>query len=171
MRRQAFNLLNGSRVVSLPASPEAIRGYSKPALIIEDEASECPDELHLALRPMLATWKNGRFLLLSTPAGRAGHFHAACQSPSWKLYKVTAYDCRLAMHHKVLHIAQGFAERETLATELAACTARLLPSGRASFDAAGSEHDDAVLSLAMAIFVAKHKPEPARFLRLDFMAR
>lgn len=89
----SLELRNGSRVVSLPATPEAIRGYSKPALVVEDEAAFCENELHLALRPMLATSTNGRFLLLSTPAGRQGHFFEACHSPSWKHYKVTAYDC------------------------------------------------------------------------------
>jgi Terminase large subunit, T4likevirus-type, N-terminal len=68
----SLELVNGSRVVSLPSSPDAIRGYSKPAIIIEDEASWVTDEVHLSLRPMLATSTNGRFLLLSTPAGRSG---------------------------------------------------------------------------------------------------
>jgi Terminase large subunit, T4likevirus-type, N-terminal len=34
----SITLPNGSRVVSLPASPDAIRGYSAPRLVIEDEA-------------------------------------------------------------------------------------------------------------------------------------
>jgi hypothetical protein len=38
----SLELPNGSRIVSLPASPEAIRGYSKPALIVEDEARLLP---------------------------------------------------------------------------------------------------------------------------------
>jgi hypothetical protein len=86
-------LRNGSRVVSLPATPEAIRGYSSPTLLIEDEAAFCPDELHLALRPMLAASPNGRFILLSTPAGRSGHFYEAAHSPNWLRFKVTAYEC------------------------------------------------------------------------------
>jgi hypothetical protein len=89
----SLQLRNGSRVVSLPATPEAIRGFSRPALVIEDEAAWCPDELHLALRPMLAASPNGRFILLSTPAGRAGHFYEACHSPNWRRFKVTAYHC------------------------------------------------------------------------------
>ncbi len=89
----SIELFNGSRIVSLPATPEAIRGYSQPALIVEDEAAYCPDDLHLALRPMLAASQNGRFILLSTPAGRAGHFYEAMHSPNWEHFTVTAYDC------------------------------------------------------------------------------
>lgn len=89
----SLELRNGSRVVSLPATPEAIRGYSAPSLVIEDEAAFCPDELHLALRPMLAAAPGGRFILLSTPAGRSGHFFEAAHSPNWLRFKVTAYEC------------------------------------------------------------------------------
>lgn len=89
----SIELPNGSRVVSLPASPEAIRGYSKPALIVEDEAAYCEDALHLALRPMMAAAPACRFILLSTPAGRAGHFYEAMHSPTWEHFKVTAHDC------------------------------------------------------------------------------
>jgi hypothetical protein len=52
-------------------------------------------------------------------------------------------------------VAQGFAARETLETELSAFTAKLSASGRATFEAAGSEHDDTVLSLSMAVLAAK----------------
>ncbi|WP_428490125.1 terminase large subunit domain-containing protein [Rhodopila sp.] len=89
----SLELPNGARIVSLPASPESVRGYSQPALIVEDEAAYCPDELHLALRPMLAASPRGRMVLLSTPAGRAGHFYEAMHSPNWQRFKVTAYDC------------------------------------------------------------------------------
>jgi len=90
----SLELRNGSRVVSLPASPEAIRGYSAPNLVIEDEAAFCPDELPLALRPMLAASPRGRFILLSTPAGRSGHFYEAAHSPNWLRFKMTAYECK-----------------------------------------------------------------------------
>jgi len=64
-------------------------------------------------------------------------------------------ELRLAMHRKRLKVAQGFAARETLETELSAFTAKLSPSGRATFEAAGSEHDDTVLSLSMAVLAGK----------------
>jgi hypothetical protein len=38
---------------------------------------------------MLATGR-GRFVLLSTPAAKAGHFYEACRSPDWHEIKVTA---------------------------------------------------------------------------------
>jgi hypothetical protein len=51
----SLELTNGSRVVSLPSSPDAIRGYSRPQLIVEDEAAFVDDSVHQALRPMMAT--------------------------------------------------------------------------------------------------------------------
>ncbi len=62
------------------------------------------------------------------------------------------------MHQKRLKIAQGFAEREQLANEMASFTARLTASGRATFEAAGDEHDDSVMSLSYSILVAKNPP-------------
>jgi hypothetical protein len=50
----ALELANGSRVLSLPAREDTIRGFSDVALIVIDEAARFPDELYYALRPMLA---------------------------------------------------------------------------------------------------------------------
>ena len=73
-------LSNGSRCVSLPGSEATIRGYSAPSLIIEDEASRVSDEYFHALTPMMAV-SEGDFLLLSTPFGCRGHFHAIATDP------------------------------------------------------------------------------------------
>ena len=69
-------------------------------------------------------------------------------------------ELRLAMHRNRLKVAAGFAARETLQTELAAFHAKLSASGRATFSAAGQEHDDTVLSLSMAILAAKTRFAP-----------
>jgi hypothetical protein len=71
---------NGSRVVALPGhDPKTLRGYSAPALIVEDEAAFVSDETHAAVVPMLA---GGRLILLSTPNFCMGHFARAGRKPS-----------------------------------------------------------------------------------------
>ena len=82
---------NGSRVVCLPGKEATIRGFSAPALVVEDEASRVPDDLYQAVRPMLAT-SGGRLILLSTPWGRRGHFFETWErgGPGWHRVKVTA---------------------------------------------------------------------------------
>jgi hypothetical protein len=80
---------NGSRIIAIPgASPDAIRGFT-PDLVIEDEAAFVKDETHEALMPSLLVSK-GRLILLSTPAGPAGHFHAHWTSgnPDWERIKL-----------------------------------------------------------------------------------
>lgn len=62
---------------------------------------------------------------------------------------------RLEMHKNRLKVATGFQARETLENELGAFQATLSDSGRATFAAAGSAHDDTVMSLGMAITAAK----------------
>lgn len=86
-----IRLKNGSRIVSLPGDGDSIRGYSAPGLIIEDEASFVLDTLYEAFLPMLAT-SNGRLVLMSTPNGKRGHFHAAWSglSDRWQRESVTA---------------------------------------------------------------------------------
>ncbi|MBF0588709.1 MAG: hypothetical protein HQL53_06240 [Magnetococcales bacterium] len=85
---------NGSRVVSLPSSPETIRGFSAVDLLIEDEASFCQDALYRSIRPMLAV-SNGQLILMSTPYGKVGHFYEEWSDGGigWERIKVTALDC------------------------------------------------------------------------------
>jgi hypothetical protein len=55
-----LELVNGSRVVSLPESESTVRGYSDVALLVVDEAARVSDDLYRAVRPMLAV-SGGRF--------------------------------------------------------------------------------------------------------------
>lgn len=90
-----LELTNGSRILALPGSPTTIRGYAAPALIIVDEAAGIDDDLIQSVFPMLATSKNGRMILLTTPKGKRGFFYETWTNgdPSWKRIKITAADC------------------------------------------------------------------------------
>src|SRR3954454_16962639 len=82
----------GSRVLSLPGSEATVRGFSAPALVVEDEAARVPDALYRTIRPMLATAPSGRLILLSTPYGQAGHFWREWSGggPDWHRVEVPA---------------------------------------------------------------------------------
>jgi hypothetical protein len=83
-----MELGNGSRIISLPGSEKTTRGYSAATLVVMDEASRVPDELLASVRPMLAT-TNGRFIGLSTPAGKRGWFYEAwSQGDGWERVSV-----------------------------------------------------------------------------------
>jgi hypothetical protein len=101
----SLQLGNGSRVVSLPGDAGRIRGFSGPDLIIEDEAAQVLDDVHAAIKPMLAVSK-GRLALLSTPHGLTGHFYEICSGNDeiWERHTVTAYECQ--------HIPRDFLEQE-----------------------------------------------------------
>lgn len=88
-----LRLVNGSRVVSLPSSERTIRGYSAPALLIEDESARVDDRTFYATSPMLAA-SQGRHILLSSAFGRRGHFHTIWQDggAGWERHMVTAHD-------------------------------------------------------------------------------
>lgn len=90
----ALALENGSRIVSLPASPETVRGFSGVRLLVIDEAAMVSDDLFVAVNPMLAV-SRGRFVCLSTPMGKRGWFHDAWEGPValWERIKVTAWNC------------------------------------------------------------------------------
>jgi hypothetical protein len=89
-----MQLLNGSRVVSLPGTEETIRGYSGVDLLIIDEGARCDDSLYYSARPMLAV-SRGRLIALSTPFGRRGFFFDEWENggEDWHRVKVTATDC------------------------------------------------------------------------------
>ncbi len=90
-------LENGSRIVSLPGKEGTIRGYSGVRLLAIDEAAWVPNDLYLALRPMLAV-SQGRLAALSTPHGTRGWWHEAVKATrdglaDWQYVEVPATDC------------------------------------------------------------------------------
>jgi len=86
-------LENGSRCVSLPSSEATIRGFSSVSLLVEDEASRVSDDIFVASAPMLAV-SNGRCVLLSTPFGKAGHFHKIwTEENNWLKIQIKADQC------------------------------------------------------------------------------
>jgi hypothetical protein len=103
----SIQLTNGSRIIALPGQEDNLRGYSAPDLIIEDEASRVKDDLHIAIRPMLAT-NPGRLVLLSTPNGKLGHFYRIWTEggPEWLKVKVTA--------DQISRISKEFLDNERL---------------------------------------------------------
>jgi hypothetical protein len=86
-------LENGSRIVSLPGKEGTIRGYSGVRLLAIDEAAWVPDDLYLAVRPMLAV-SGGRLVALSTPHGTRGWFYESWRGQEpWARYEVPATSC------------------------------------------------------------------------------
>lgn len=92
--RTSLTTETGSRIVSLPSSESTIRGYSAADLVIEDESARVHDDLHRAVRPMLAV-SGGRLILMSTPAGKRGHFWEAWTGgdPVWERIEAKATEC------------------------------------------------------------------------------
>jgi hypothetical protein len=81
---------------------------------------------------------------------------------NWNVTKsLLVGELRLAMHRKRLQVAQGFQARDRLEIELGAFQAKIGDSGRATFQASGTEHDDTVLSLSMAILAGKQCATPS----------
>jgi hypothetical protein len=92
---------NGSRILSLPGGSEGatIRGFSRPDVIVEDEASRCSDSLYQALRPMMATNSGCKLILCSTPWGQRGHFYKIwTEGEAWLKLKVIASECKRISH-------------------------------------------------------------------------
>ena len=88
-----MELVNGSRVVSLPGTEGTIRGFSGVSLLVIDEAARVADALYYSVRPMLAV-SRGRMVALSTPFGQRGWFYDAWEKdPDWTKVRVTAPEC------------------------------------------------------------------------------
>jgi hypothetical protein len=103
-----LELANGSRVIGLPGDEATIRGFSRPALLLIDEAAKVPDALYRAVRPMLAV-SRGRLVCLSTPFGQRGFFFREWHSENrWRRFRVTWRDCP--------RIAPAFVEAEAAST-------------------------------------------------------
>lgn len=68
-----LELANGSRIIGLPGKEATIRGFSKPRLVLLDEAARIADPLYRTVRPMCAV-SGGRIIALSSPFGQRGWF-------------------------------------------------------------------------------------------------
>jgi hypothetical protein len=98
----SMEFANGSRIISLPGSPDTIVGFSAISLLILDEAARIKDDLYALVRPMLAV-SGGRLIALSTPFGKRGWFFSAwsrcddCrlrgQPEPWQRFRITAEEC------------------------------------------------------------------------------
>ncbi len=88
-----LELVNGSRIVSLPGKETTVRGFSGVRLLAVDEAARVPDELYYSVRPMLAV-SGGRLVALSTPFGTRGWWWEAWRSDeTWERFRVPAEEC------------------------------------------------------------------------------
>jgi len=87
-------LPNGSRIVGLPGREKTVRGFSSVALLLVDEAARAPEDLYLAVRPMVAVGGGGIWLM-STPNGRRGFFFEAWEKggTDWVRIAVPATEC------------------------------------------------------------------------------
>jgi hypothetical protein len=87
-------LTNGSRIVGLPRTEDTIRGFSAVSMLVIDEASRVSDEMHEALRPMLAVG-DGDLWMLSTPRGKSGFFYETWEhgGPDWLRVHGPATEC------------------------------------------------------------------------------
>lgn len=86
-----IELDNGSRIIVVPATDKSARGYSKPDLVILDEASRIENIVYnSAIRPMFTNNPTGILVMLSTPNGKEGFFHDIFtrQDATWERYLI-----------------------------------------------------------------------------------
>lgn len=92
-------LKNGSRIYCLPTGRTGhfIRGYTID-MLIADEAAFIPEQVWLAITPMIAVSKKirnmGHVVLLSTPFGRGGYFYNSFTDKDFRSWHVSSEDCK-----------------------------------------------------------------------------
>ncbi len=90
----SLEMVTGSRIEALPQNEKTIRGYSKVALLILDEAARVEDPYFQAIYPVLSV-SGGRLVALSTPFGQIGWFWEMWThgGADWERTIITAHDC------------------------------------------------------------------------------
>jgi len=91
--KHKLTLKNKSRIYCLPTglTGYGIRGYTVD-LLIADEAAFIPEDVWVAVTPMLAVTK-GNLILLSTPFGKGGYFYDCFNDPNFSKFHVSSEDC------------------------------------------------------------------------------
>jgi hypothetical protein len=88
-----LELMNASRILSVPGTEKTVRGFSAVDVLVIDEATLIDDSLYYAVRPMLAV-SGGTLMMLATPQGRHGVFYEAWMRGSdWERYEIPATEC------------------------------------------------------------------------------
>jgi len=89
----AVKFANGNRFIARPGSAKTSRGKSAVTLLLEDEAAWVDDLLRKSVSPMLAV-SGGRYIMMSTPFGKRGHFHDTwVNAKNWEKYEINADQC------------------------------------------------------------------------------
>lgn len=94
-----IKLKNNSEIICQPTgrTGAGIRGYTVDFLIV-DEAARMPEEVWVALTPMLATSRKERgtgwIILLSTPWGKVGYFYESFSDKSFLHIHTTSEQCK-----------------------------------------------------------------------------
>jgi len=88
---------NGSRIFSVPANPDTVRGFSADLLILDEFAFvQHDDELWKAVFPMITRRKQSKLAITSTPKGKNNMFYKlwteAQKDPLWYRQKTDIYD-------------------------------------------------------------------------------
>jgi len=85
---------NNSRIIALPGGNDGrtVRGYSRPDIILVDEAAQTSDDLFHSLLPMVTRNPASKIIMASTPFGSRGVFYHLWMEggPEWHKIKVTA---------------------------------------------------------------------------------
>lgn len=91
--KSKIKLKNGSIIYSLPTglTGQGIRGYTVD-MLIADEAAFIPEEVWVAVTPMLSTRKS-RIILLSTPHGKGGYYYDCFSDENFKAWHISSEDC------------------------------------------------------------------------------
>ena len=79
---------NGSRILSLPGTPTAVRGYSADLLVLDECAFIGESTIQAALPVVAAT--GGRILVQSTPYAEVGFYYDSIRDadPTWAHFRV-----------------------------------------------------------------------------------
>jgi hypothetical protein len=88
--QDGIELANGSRIIVIPATERSARGYSKPRVIVMDEASRILDVVYKSgIRPMLTDNPECEMFSISTPNGKQGFFYEAHTGRGrWERYEI-----------------------------------------------------------------------------------
>lgn len=94
---------NNSRIVSLPANPNTIRGFRAHKIYLDEFAALLNDsEILAAIQPSIS--RGGAMTIISTPRGRANRFWDTWDNPDhgYSKHRIPWYDCPDKEYHKMI---------------------------------------------------------------------
>lgn len=117
---EVIELSSGGRVISIPANPDTIQGFTGDVYLDEFALHQDAEAIWSALFPSISKSRDLRLSVFSRPAGQSGKFYALWKSPAsagWSKHRVDIHQAVVnGCEHDIAELRAGMHDETAFAS-------------------------------------------------------